>query len=41
MRGEILELINVMFLYFSKWMLCVVVILLYDGFSVGYVWKYF
>lgn len=40
MRGETLELTNVMLLYLSKWMLCVVVILLHDGPSSGHVRKH-
>lgn len=40
MRGETLELTNVMLLYLSKWMLCVVVILLHDGPSAGHVRKH-
>lgn len=40
MRGETLELTNVMLLYLSKWMLCVVLILLHDGPSSGHVRKH-
>lgn len=40
MRGETLELTNVMLLYLSKRMLCVVVILLHDGPSSGHVRKH-